>query len=156
MYVMKDYAINRDTSSKLLSTFNPLRRSTVSRHYWIPQCDCRMWAYFYSCCIFFESKSILIFLVDPVTESHKGLKWNTTQQARTITETIAEVFGVIVKGLVTSSLFPQDTLLNCTSDPVSTTVCIWFWGFCLFWGFFVGFFFLNVSNFLFFFLMSSN
>jgi len=43
-----------------------------------------------------------------------------------MTETRTEVFDVIGKGLVTSSLCPQDTLLNCTSDPVSTTACLCF------------------------------
>lgn len=119
--------IIRDNSSKFLSICRPLcRSSVVSKHYWIPQCNSRMWVYFHSYCMFFESKSNVIFLVDPMTQSHKGLKWNAIQQARTMTETRAKVFGVIGKGLVTSSLCPQDMLLNCTSDPVASTVCLCF------------------------------
>lgn len=59
-----------------------------------------------------------------------------------MTETRAKVFGVIGKGLVTSSLCPQDMLLNCTTDPVSSTVCL-----CFLVVFF--FLFLNASNSLF-------
>lgn len=61
-----------------------------------------------------------------MTQSHKGLKGNATQEARAIAESRTEVFDVTGKGLVTSSLCPQDTFLNCTSDPLSTAVCLCF------------------------------
>lgn len=99
-----------------------------------------MWLFFHNYCIFFESKSNLIFLVDPVTQSHKGLKQNATQQAGTITEARADVFGVIGKGLVTSSLFPQDTFSNCTLIlfQLLSDFLFWFVFFCLLlFGFFV-------------------
>lgn len=87
-----------------------------------PECGCN----FHSFCIFFEFNGNLIFLVDPVTQGHKELKGNATQQGRTITETRTEVFVVIGEGLVTSWLQPQDALWSCTSDPVSATVCLCF------------------------------
>lgn len=64
--------------------------------------------------------------MDPVTQSHKGLKGNATQEARAIAETRTEVSDVAGKGLVTSSLCPQDMFLNCTSDPLSAAVCLCF------------------------------
>lgn len=55
-------------------------------------------------------------------------------------------FDVIGEGLVTRSLYPQDTLLNCTSDPVSIVSAFVFW---------LGFIFPECLKF-FVFLLSSN
>lgn len=113
----------------------PYFPNTIEFHTVGPESGCN----FHSFCIFFDSNGNLIFLVDPVTQGHKGLKGNATQKGRTITETKAEVFDVIDEGLVTSSL--------CSQDRYTFKMHRWScFNYCLLLSFGWVLIFLNVSN----------